>query len=79
VAVARSPNLSICDFSLWGYLKEKVFKHQPHTLEELKERIREEIDAIPVKMQPKTLEIAFINVFLLVVIIFLMSFLKLDT
>ena len=24
---ARSPDLSPCDFFLWGYLKEKVFKH----------------------------------------------------
>jgi hypothetical protein len=29
------------------HLKEKGFKHQPHTLENLKERIREEIGAIP--------------------------------
>ncbi|XP_039294955.1 uncharacterized protein LOC120353834 [Nilaparvata lugens] len=45
---ARSPDLSVCDFFLWGYLKEKVFKHRPHTLEELKEKIREEIQALPV-------------------------------
>ena len=24
---ARSPDLSPCDVFLWGYLKEKVFKH----------------------------------------------------
>jgi hypothetical protein len=60
---ARSPNLSICDFFLWGYLKEKVFKHRPHTLPELKvfkhrphtlpdltERIIEEVNAIPCEM-----------------------------
>ncbi|XP_039282917.1 uncharacterized protein LOC120351044 [Nilaparvata lugens] len=45
---ARSPDLSVCDFFLWGYPKEKVFKHRPHTLEELKEKIREEIQALPV-------------------------------
>ena len=44
---ARSPDLSPCDFFLWGYLKEKVFKHRPRSLEDLKERIRQEIDAIP--------------------------------
>jgi len=43
----RSPYLSPCDFFLWGYLKEKVFKHRPRSLEDLKERIRQEIDAIP--------------------------------
>ncbi|XP_039292755.1 uncharacterized protein LOC120353366 [Nilaparvata lugens] len=45
---ARSPDLSVCDFFLWGYLKEKVFNHRPHTLEELKDKIREEIQALPV-------------------------------
>jgi len=53
---ARSPDLSICDFFLWGYLKEKVFKHRPHTLEELKDRIREEIGAIPVEMCQNAVE-----------------------
>jgi hypothetical protein len=28
---ARSPDLSICDLFLWECLKEKVFKHCPHT------------------------------------------------
>ena len=46
----RSPDLSICDFFLWGYLKEKVFRSRPHNLEELKMRIREEIAAIPLEM-----------------------------
>jgi hypothetical protein len=36
---ARSPDLSPCDFFLWEYLKEKVFKHRPRSLEDLKERI----------------------------------------
>jgi len=31
-------------------LTEKVFKYQPHTFEELKERIWKEIGVIPVKM-----------------------------
>ena len=43
---ARSPDLNPCDFFLWGYLKEKVFI-RPRSLEDLKERIRQEIDAIP--------------------------------
>jgi hypothetical protein len=46
---AQSPDLSICDFFLWGYLKEKVFKHRPHTLPELKEWIIE-VNAIPREM-----------------------------
>jgi len=44
---ARSPDLSTCDIFLWEYLKEKVFKHRPRSLRDLKERIRQEIDAIP--------------------------------
>jgi hypothetical protein len=44
---ARSPELSPCDFFFWGYLKEMVFKYRPRSLEDLKERIRQEIDAIP--------------------------------
>ena len=44
---ARSPDLSPCDFFLWEYLKEMIFKRQPQSLEDLTERIRPEIDAIP--------------------------------
>ena len=47
---ARSPVLSMCDFFLWGYLKEKVFRHRPHTIHELKARITEEVNAIPLEM-----------------------------
>jgi hypothetical protein len=36
-------------FALWGYLKEKVFKHRPHTLPELKERIIDEVNAKPAR------------------------------
>jgi len=43
----RSPDLSPCDFFLWGYLKETFFKHRPRSLEDFKGRIRQEIDAIP--------------------------------
>jgi hypothetical protein len=43
---ARSPDLSMCDLFLWGYL----FKHRPHALPELKERIIEEVNAIPREM-----------------------------
>lgn len=40
---SRSADLRIFDCFLRGYLKEKVFKHHPHTLEELKEGIAEEV------------------------------------
>jgi len=44
---ARSPDLIPCDVFLWGYLKEKVFRHRPRSVEDLKERIQQEIDSIP--------------------------------
>jgi hypothetical protein len=44
----RSPDLSTCDFYLWGYLKGKVYETNPHTLDELKENIRSAIEAIDV-------------------------------
>lgn len=47
---ARSPDLTACDFFLWGYLKNKVFRERPRTLEELKARIRQEIERIPQQM-----------------------------
>jgi hypothetical protein len=41
---ARSPNLSACDFFLWGYLKSQVFKAPaPHTVQELKHQIQQEV------------------------------------
>ena len=43
----RSPDLSPCDFFLWGYLKSKVYLGKPRTIPELKEAIQREIAAIP--------------------------------
>lgn len=42
----RSPDLSTCDFFLWGYLKDRVYSHRPRTLAELKEKIRQEVATI---------------------------------
>ncbi len=36
---ARSPDLSPCDFFLWGYLKDKVYQERPATIAQLRERI----------------------------------------
>jgi len=47
---ARSPDLTPCDFFLWGYLKAEVYKQRPQTLKALKEAIREEGAAIPPEM-----------------------------
>lgn len=45
-----SPDLSACDFFLWGYLKNKVYIHKPRTLDELKDAISQEIRNIPREM-----------------------------
>ena len=41
-----SPDFMACDFYLWGNLKNKVYKTNPHTLDELKQNIRTQINAI---------------------------------
>jgi len=43
----RSPDLSGCDFFLWGYLKSKVYVRKPRTIDDLKVSIREEIATVP--------------------------------
>ena len=52
----RSPDLSPCDFFLWGYLKAEVFKHRPRTIEELKEAIVEAIAGIDGGMLARVME-----------------------
>ena len=43
----RSPDLSACDFFLWGYLKSNVYVRKPRTVDDLKVSIREEIATLP--------------------------------
>lgn len=43
----RSPDLTVCDFFLWGYLKEQVYTHSFNNDEELKRSIEEELLRIP--------------------------------
>lgn len=42
----RSPDLTPCDFFLWGYLKSKVYDTNPQTIEALQENIRREVRKI---------------------------------
>jgi hypothetical protein len=53
---ARSPDLTACDYFLWGYLKSKVLISKLRTIEELKRRIKEEIAAIPEQMTRRVME-----------------------
>jgi hypothetical protein len=45
-----SPDLSACDFFLWGYLKSRVYIHKPGSLTELKDAIRGEVQLIDREM-----------------------------
>jgi hypothetical protein len=42
----RFPDLNLCDFYLWGMLKDKVYVNNPQTAEELKENNRRVISNI---------------------------------
>ena len=42
----RSPDLTPCDFCLWGYLKERVYLTPPRSIQELEQRIRNEVIAL---------------------------------
>jgi hypothetical protein len=42
----RSPDLTVCDYFLWGTLKNRVYRNSPHTTDELKDNIRTEIQNI---------------------------------
>ena len=42
----RSPDLTPCDFFLWGYVKDKVFATPPQNINELRQRIGREFDAL---------------------------------
>jgi len=39
----RSPDLSLCDFFLWGYVKGRVYTHKARHLNELKDAIWQEV------------------------------------
>jgi hypothetical protein len=43
---ARSPDLNPMDFSIWGYLKSKVYVNRPTNLEDLKVRITNKMQQI---------------------------------
>lgn len=53
---ARSPDLSVCDFFLWGFLKSRVYTNKPRTLDELKEAISLEIANLTPEMLSKVFD-----------------------
>ena len=43
----RSPDLTVCDFFLWGYMKDRVYVPQlPATVDELQERITVAVNSV---------------------------------
>ena len=47
---ARSPDLTPCDYFLWGYLKTRVYTTKPNNVDDLKARIRNEVRRITPQM-----------------------------
>jgi hypothetical protein len=47
---AVSPDLSACNYLLWGYLKLEVYTTRLRTIDELKIAIRKHISVIPQNM-----------------------------
>uniref|UniRef100_A0A914UQ01 Transposase n=1 Tax=Plectus sambesii TaxID=2011161 RepID=A0A914UQ01_9BILA len=52
---SHSPDLTPCDFFLWGFIKPKVYTTKPRAVSELKDRIRNAFGQVTDKMQQKTL------------------------
>jgi hypothetical protein len=42
----RSSDLTPADFFVWGLLKGKMYKNTPRTIEQLKDAVRQEIQAV---------------------------------
>jgi len=53
---ARSPDLTPCDFFLWDWAKEEVYRVKPRTMEQLEARIRNVITNVPHDVLQKTVD-----------------------
>lgn len=53
---ARSPDLTIPDFFLWGFLKSRVYANKPQTIAALKENIRQECEQLSPEIVRKVME-----------------------
>ena len=42
----RSPDLTLCDFFLWGYVKSKVYVTPPTSIDDLKQKVTHEIRSV---------------------------------
>ena len=53
---ARNPDVTPCDFFLWGWLKEQVYSTKQTTLEDLDGQIREVMSSIPQEFMVKSVD-----------------------
>jgi len=44
----KKTDLTLADIFLWGLLKGKVYKNTPRTIEQLKDAMRQEIQAVDI-------------------------------
>ena len=47
---ARSPDLTPCDFFLWGWIKQRVYVTPPHNVQELRDRILNSVQGLTPRM-----------------------------
>lgn len=43
---ARSPDLTLCDFYLWGKVKDKTFRHHPENRQDLEDHLLDAFDSL---------------------------------
>lgn len=55
----RSPDLTVCDFFLWDYLKERVYRTNPTSLGDLRDRIQQYVTEIPKDMVTRACHSAY--------------------
>lgn len=58
----RSPDLTVMDFFLWGYLKSKLYTGTNYgSLQELREATKNEIRAVPIDMIQRSIREGYVN------------------
>ena len=58
---SHSPDLTAADFFLWGFLKSRVYRTRPRTLQDLEDNIRNELINIPHDVLRRTVDGSFIG------------------
>jgi hypothetical protein len=53
---ATSPDLKVCDFFLWGYLKSKLYEKDRRTTVDLKQNTTDEVAAISHSMLQQVMQ-----------------------